>query len=167
MHVPLSPKWNRAVDGMDWEESMRQAREFERSFLPRGIVFPREGQIWQAVRDCEVGFLAWFSKAAVAAQHHATPTAQAPFFPCGAARLNRGEQVRILAVDDPKPLSVSFVPVRYAELEQRLVPEHIRSRLGYSHYQLSATTARTFGLDKAADYFTDCFELVQDSAATT
>ncbi len=72
MHVPPSPKWNRAIDGLELEESMRQAREFERSFFPRGIVFPREGQIWQAVRDCQVGFLAWFSKAALAPQHGVT-----------------------------------------------------------------------------------------------
>ncbi len=143
---------------------MRQAREFERSFLPRGLVFPREGQIWQAIRDCKVGLLAWFSKAALAPQHGVTSAGQAPFFPFGAARLNRGEQVRILAVDDPRPLNVHFVPIRYAQLEATLVPDSIRIRLGYTGYQLSATTARTFGLEKFTDYFTDCFELAQDSA---
>lgn len=58
------------------------------------------------------------------------------------------------------PGTVSFVPVRYAELQDVLVPEHVRTRLGYSHYQFTATTARTLGLEKAADYFTDCFKLV-------
>ncbi len=72
--------------------------------------------------------------------------------------------MRILAVDDPRPLNVHFVPIRHAELEATLVPESIRTRLGYTGYQLSATTARTFGLEKLTDYFTDCFQLVQDSA---
>ncbi len=140
------------------KDVVRRARDFERSFLPRGIVFPREGQIWEAVRDCQVGFLAWFTKAALV-QELATPPPKGPLS-CGPARLNRGERVRILSVDDPRPLTVSFVPVRYAELQDVLVPEHVRTRLGYSHYQLTATTARTFGIEKTADYFTDCFRLV-------
>jgi hypothetical protein len=89
---------------------------------------------------------------------------QPPFFPCGAARLNSGERVKILGVDDPRPLGVSFVPLRYAELENALVPEHIRRRRGYSHYQLTAPTARTFGLEKRADYFGECFRMVEDAA---
>ena len=74
------------------------------------------------------------------------------------------EKVRILALDDPRPLTVSFVPLHYAELQESLLPEETRMWPGYSHYQLTMTTARTFGLDKATDYFTDCFELVEDAA---
>jgi hypothetical protein len=155
MHLPPAPIWDASVDGIDMKNFARQAQDFERSLLPRGIVFPREGQIWEAVRDCEVGFLAWYSEAALA---HQPPTPPPP--PCGPARLNRGEKVRILSVDDPRPLIVSFVPVRYAELQDVLVPEDVRTRPGYTHYQLTATTARTFGFEKAVDYFTDCFRLV-------
>lgn len=152
---PLAPKWDRAVDGLDLRDCMRRAREFERSRLPSGIVFPREGQIWRAVRDCEIGFMAWFMKAPDLQR------GQAPFFPCGIARLSRGEEVRILALDDPRPLTVSFVPVCYAELQEDLVPEHVRRLPGYSHYQLTAPTARTFGIEKRTDYFTDCFQLME------
>jgi hypothetical protein len=67
-------------------------------------------------------------------------------------------------VDDPRPLGVSFVPLRYAELENILVPEHIRTRPGYTHYHLTAPTARTFGLEKPADYFGECFRMIEDAA---
>ena len=137
------------------------ARDFERSFLPFGAAFLREGQIWQACRDCELGFLAWFSRPASALNLSAAIPVEQPFFPFGAARFPRGERVRILTLDDPRPLSVSFVPVRYAELQDILLPENIRTRLDYTHYNLTATTARTFGFEKTADYFLDCFEQVE------
>ena len=162
MHLLPAPVWDKSVDGIDMKDFARRARDFERSRLPRDIVFPREGQIWEAIRDCQVGFLAWFSKAALAQQGVTAPT-KGPLFPCDPAQLNRGEKVRILTVDDPRPLTVSFVPVRYAELQDRLVPEYIRARPGLTHYQLTMTTAQTFGFGKAADYFIDCFQLVEDA----
>jgi hypothetical protein len=107
MKIPTPLKWSKAVDGLDMTDFLAQAREYERSRLPRDMVFPQEGQIWEAIRDCEVGFLALFTSVTFAEMHKAmeTPT-QPPFFPCGAARLNSGEKVRILAVDGPKPLGV-------------------------------------------------------------
>jgi hypothetical protein len=72
--------------------------------------------------------------------------------------------VRILALDNRKPLSVHFVPIRYGELEHSLVPAVIRLRPGYSNYQLSAPTAKTVGLEKGVDYFSDCFRLVEEGA---
>jgi hypothetical protein len=168
MHIPPPPRWNKAVDGLDLEESVRQAQEFERSFLPRGIAFPREGQIWRTTRDCQVSFLAGFTQKAFEEIRQGIATPNRPlFFPFGPAQIGRGEPVRILAVDNPRPLRVCFVPVRYAELEEGIVPEYIRSNPGYTHYQLSATTARTFGLEKGLDYFIDCFELIQDTSTAT
>ena len=167
MHIPLAPKWNKAVDGLDMEDFSRRARDFERSRLPQAIVFPLEGQLWQAIRDCEVGSMAWFSRAAVWSHSAvATPT-HVPFFPCGAARLKEGETVRILALEDPRPLTVSFLPIRYAELEACIVPEHMRKWPGYSHYQLTAPTARTFGIEKTSDYFSVCFQLVEGTAGSS
>src|SRR5438309_938063 len=121
MHLPPAPVWDASVDSIDMKDFTRRARDFERSWLPRGIVLPREGQVWQAIRDCQVGFLAWFSKAALA-QQGVTPPSQGPLFPFEPVRLSRGEKVLILTVDDPKPLSVSFVPVRYVEGWESLMP---------------------------------------------
>ena len=164
MHLTPAPIWNASFDGIDLNDFARRARDFERSLLPRGIVFPREGQIWVTIRDCRIGFLAWYSQAALKQQLVGSP-AHGPLFPCGSAQLKQGEKVRILSVDDSRPLTVSFVPVRYAELQDVLVPESVRTRPGYTHYQLTATTARTLGIEKAVDYFIDCFRFVEGATA--
>jgi hypothetical protein len=50
------PKWNRAVDGL--EEAGSWVLKLERSRLPQNVLFPQVGQVWEAVRDCEVQFRA-------------------------------------------------------------------------------------------------------------
>jgi hypothetical protein len=165
MLIPSPPKWDPAVDGLDLADSLRQGREFERRFLPRNVVFPKEGQIWQALRECDVDLLAWYSKPELPLPAFVSGPGKAPLFPFSATRFPRGETVRITGVDDPRPLTVSFVPVRYAELQERLVPEYMRTRIDYSHYQLTAMTARTFGIEKAKDYFIDCFKWLREDGA--
>ena len=63
MHIVLPPlKWNKTTDGLNDVEVILWMEEYQRSLLPPETVFPREGQIWKAVRDCEVGFeasIAW------------------------------------------------------------------------------------------------------------
>ena len=75
------------------------------------------------------------------------------------ARLQRGEKVRILELDGPKPLTVFFAPVRYAELQESIAPQSL-------DYRLSLRTARTFTslcpLDESA-CFSDLFRLVEDA----
>ena len=126
--LPPLPKWNKTTDDIDTADFLRRSQDYERSLLPPDIIFPRTGQIWQAVRDCEVDFMAWIPKT---------------FIPGGRARLQQGERVRILPLDDPKPIRVSFQPVRYHELHESIVPHDIRSCPGYQHYVLSLRTAYT------------------------
>src|SRR5579862_9767197 len=62
MHIILpSLKWNKVIDGFDFD--FGPCKEYyERSQLPPDTIFPRLGQIWEAIRDCEVGFrasIAW------------------------------------------------------------------------------------------------------------
>ncbi len=167
MHIPLAPKWDPAVDGLDLRDYLRRALEYERSLVPPGTVFPRQGQVWEAVRNCEAGYLPWFIQGSAAAGFNA----QAPLtlqgqllFLGSAATLHAGERVRILELDDPRPITVQFVPVLYDQLEARIVPEQIRSMPTYSHYQLSMQIARTTGINKLEHYFADCFQLVGEVA---
>src|SRR5712692_497329 len=60
MRLPPPPKWDRTTDGL--EDAHKWAADYQRSLLPPGVVFPREGQIWETVRDCEVRFVAWIPK---------------------------------------------------------------------------------------------------------
>src|SRR6266851_8860411 len=91
--LPPIPKWNKTMDDIDSKDFVRRSQDYERSLLPPDIIFPRTGQIWEAVSDCVVNFSGW------------TPTN--PIFPGGMARLRRGERARILTLDHPKPLSVT------------------------------------------------------------
>ena len=48
------PKWDNAVDGL--ESAGKWAMEIDGSRLPSRIVFPRVGQVWKTLRDCEINF---------------------------------------------------------------------------------------------------------------
>jgi len=145
--IPPAPKWDRKVDGL--EGGLAWAWDYERSFLPPDMVFPRAGQIWETVGDCEVRFFAFIPKT---------------ILPSGRARLQRGERVRILT-EEPKPIQVSFRPVRYQELHSSIIPEDIRNRPGYSYYWLGLRIARTpCCLDEEPGFFHELFHLVEDVA---
>ena len=154
VRLPPIPKWNPATDDIDNVDFMRRCGDFERSFLPSNIVFPRTGQIWEAVRDCEV---------------HAIPpwptarkgmTVPKPPAVWPTVRLQRGMKVRILELNDPRPLTIPFVPLANLQLSG-----NIEARP--SEYRLSLSTAPTFAslvpTDKSL-YFCDLFRLVQDAA---
>ncbi len=165
------PQWDHAVDGL--EDAGKWVVAFERSRLPKDLVFPREGQVWEAIRDCEVSFhaqICWQGPPGMrvpAAAGQLTPAQLAGFMGFGEANLRRGEQVRILPVDGPKPLDVQFLPVRHQELQEEIVPEEIRKLPGYHGYTLQLRTAKTlpdFNRGHPQTYFTEAFRLVQEAA---
>ncbi len=86
----------------------------------------------------------------------------------GNARLQPGELVRVISVDDEKrPLRVIFQPLRYEELHFGIIPEQIRQMPGYTGYELSLRTARTLpSLAKEAGntYFIEAFRLTGPGA---
>src|SRR5438552_17549015 len=61
MKLPPAPKWNKITDDIDSVDYLRRAQHYERSLLPPDIAFPRAGQVWAAVRDCDVWFRVLFS----------------------------------------------------------------------------------------------------------
>src|SRR2546428_12720368 len=145
MKLPPLPKWNKTTDDIDTADFLRRLQDYEWLLLPPNIIFPRTGQIWEAVRDCEVDFIAWIPKTVL---------------PNGRARLRQGEQVRILPLDDPKPIRVTFQPVRYHELHESIVPHDIRSWPGYQYYLLSLRTAYTVCcMREETGYFHELFRL--------
>jgi hypothetical protein len=160
------PKWDKAVDGL--EEAGKWAIELERARLPSGMVAPRVGQVWETVRDCEVGLRPHF----VSREHYMAETKQAAaatwrlMMLCGLARLRQGEKIRIVGLDDEKkPLHVTFQPVRYNELHAGIVPEDVRQAPEYAGYELSVKTAKTmadFAKRASQTYFNEAFRLVED-----
>ena len=102
--------------------------------------FPREGQVWEVTDGCDAQIQYLFT---------------APITFSGSCRLAAGERVCIMAgTTDPQPTVVSFLPVRYDELHDSLVPPDIRDTPRYKKYILSVTTG----------YFHEHFTLIEDVA---
>jgi hypothetical protein len=169
MKLPPLPKWNKLTDDIDGADFVRRSQDYARSLLPRGIVFPRPGQIWEAVRDCEVHFQAWCTVRGSNAwppQPVASSimTCQATYTG-GRVRLPQGERVRICALEDAnRPLHVTFVPLRYQELHPLIVPEDHRGTS--SHYVLTLSTAYTACSSRdETGFFRELFRLLDDVAS--
>jgi hypothetical protein len=90
---------------------------------------PRPGQIWEVITDgCEAHIQYLFT---------------APITYSGVGKLPAGEKVRITtetADAVPPPTLVSFLPIRYDELHDTLVPPDIRNTPRYKKYLLSLKT---------------------------
>jgi hypothetical protein len=152
------PKWDTAIDGL--ESAGQWAQDLERARLPTDMDFPRGGQIWEAIRDCEVHFHPCYSKKPTESGH-----ALAMFG--GQTRLAQGEKVVIVGSEDPKPLYIRFSLVRNRELEESIVTEEMRRLPGYQGYELQAKTVRTisdFDNRKRQTYFHEAFRLVENTS---
>src|SRR5262245_49027552 len=116
MILPPLPKWSKVTDDIDGADFLRRSLDYERSLLPPNLNFPRSGQIWEAVRDCEVPVLGCVI---------------APKAPMSwpKAELRKGERVRILELDHPKPLQIRFQPLRWQGLQETSAREGLRHEL--------------------------------------
>src|SRR5664280_2536226 len=150
MSKPAPPGWNKTIadlfkevergerlmiggDEGDW------AHEYERSLLPASTVFPRDGQIWEVIDDCDVTVMTIFAAPGSGSEH---------------ATLSRGERVRISDGTGPQPISVSFLPVRYDALHESLVSRATRRTPRYTGYSLFTKTVD----------FNEHFRLIEDVA---
>ena len=106
--------------------------------MSKSASFPRKGQIWEVTDGCDAQIQYLFT---------------APITFSGSGRLTAGERVCIITeTTDSQPI-VSFLPVRYDELHESLVPPDIRDTPRYKKYTLSV---------KAED-FHEHFRLVEDA----
>jgi len=167
MKIPAHfPKWDAAVDGL--EDAGRWMMEIERSLLPPDTMFPCEGQVWEAIRDCEVSFQTSIPlpRKGVLVTAADIESYMKRF---ATAKLRQGERVRILKVE-PKPITVRFNPLRYQELEADIVPEEIRKHPRYRGYTLHLKVAKTISDFCVAggphhDFFNEVFHLVEDETS--
>jgi len=151
--------------------------DYERCRLPPDMVVPRVGQVWETVRDCEVQFHACISPRSKFGTA-GLPKTFAHFGPVdmksymvqfGIAHLGRDERVRVVGVDSPKPIFVTFRPLRYHELHESIVQEQFRRIPDYTGYMLQVKTAKTisdlcWGSHRDQTFFNEAFRLVEDAA---
>jgi len=103
--------------------------------------FIRKGQIWKVIDDCNAHIQFLFT---------------APITFSGSCRLTTGERVRIMTeTTDSEVAVLNFLPVRYDELHDSLVPLDIRDTPRYKKYMLSMKTG----------YFYEHFRLIEDMIA--
>jgi hypothetical protein len=108
--------------------------------MSKPAAFPRGGQIWEVTDDCDAQIQYLFT---------------APITFSGSGRLTSGERVRVITgTTEAQPTLVSFLPVRYDELHDSLVPPDIRDTPRYKKYRLSVK----------ADYFHEHFRLIEDAS---
>ena len=142
------PTWSKAVDGL--ENSFEWALSIERSWLPSGLAFPREGQVWEAVHDCEIPIL---------------PLVLIQPLKFHSAQIKAGERVRVVHVDGPKPLYVSFVRMTGG----LPILENSGSQLGsFSESALRLKTVKTVAdlvhKERQRVFFLEAFRLVAHGA---
>ena len=130
--------WNKTMDDLEAEaragtrsgtitaEEMNLARAYEISLLPAATVFPRSGQVWEAIEDVDVTYIIYY---------------RAPFSSGGSGILQRGELVRIDPPTDVQMLGVGAQPLRSDEVEKTLIPESTRGDRKYDGYGLYLKTS--------------------------
>ncbi len=133
----LKPKdWNKTISDLmtEMKEGKRPnvgppeigwAIEYERELIPNDYRFPKKGDVYESIFDQNIEFLtAW----------------QAPFTGGGNGTLLKGEQIWIVSdSDDKKPISINALPVKYQEIEKRMVSETDRQspKFGNLYFNLS------------------------------
>ena len=144
--LPPVPKWNPQTDDIDSRDYFQRCQDFERSLLPRDLVFPRTGQVWEAVRDCRIYAVNW---------------TMGPKAPVGwpETQLRQGDRVRVLTLDNPKPLRVMFQPVRDQPLSASLAPD-----TQDCPFWLWTAPGAIPAWGETTGYFTEMFRLVEDAA---
>jgi hypothetical protein len=94
--------------------------------MNKSAPFPRKGQIWEVIDGCDAQIQYLFT---------------APITFSGSGRLTAGERVCVVTeATDSQPAVVGFLPVRYDELHDSLVPPEIRDTPRYKKYMLSVNT---------------------------
>ena len=175
MKLPPFPRWNKVTDDLDSSDLLRRIQDYERSQLPNTIIFPRAGQVWETVRDCEVGVFPCIiyprqRVAKLQLLNGLTVTmADAASLPvrffCKRARLQKGERLRVIDLcEGARPLMVHLRPVRYDELHESIVPAQLRAAVGYTGYTLLLRTARpSVCMFPDTVYLNDDFKLVEEA----
>ncbi|MBF0328564.1 MAG: hypothetical protein HQL10_05365 [Nitrospirae bacterium] len=105
---------------IDW------AREYERSLIPQGYRFPQKGDLYEALKDMTVDYITAWS---------------APYSGGGETSLMIGEQVWIDAeIKEPNPIGAYALPVKYEQMEQRIVAKEERESPKYGGFHFYLTT---------------------------
>lgn len=133
---PSPPGWNRTTadlfeelrlgrrSSLGWPES-EWALEYERSLLPAGTRFPRDGDVYRSHRPFTATLLIHWHSPSTTDLRHTLPA---------------GTRVRVQSAAHEQPLVVHAVPVDYQAVEKAALGWWIRLRPDYGGYCLALAT---------------------------
>lgn len=106
-------------------EDVMKAEELKRALYPDWIVYPKGDDIYEAIDDVEIPYMTSWG---------------APFTGGGNATLPKGEKVKVVTPNRPKPTSVYCDPINYKKLHSIIVPERDRKAQDYGGYYFCIDT---------------------------
>jgi len=107
------------------QEDLLKSEELKRILYPDWIVYPKGGEIYEAIDDVEVLYMTSWG---------------APFTGGGNVIFPKGETIKVATPNRPKPTSVYCEAVNYKKLHHLVVPEKDRSAPDYGGYYFAIET---------------------------
>ena len=131
---PAPAGWNKTLEDLDAEKrslsghEIHWAREYERGRLRDWARFPKDQEVFEAVKEATVSYVIHF---------------RAPYGGGGNGTLPAATRVRVSAhARDPEPIGVAALPLDRDRVESLLVPEEERMASNYDGYELFIKVAQ-------------------------
>lgn len=105
--------------------AIENARKLSKALMPKGLFYPRGGEVFEAKSDIQISYLTHF---------------MAPYTDGGKAKLLQEERVVIRKPSQAKPLGYYCYPINADEVENRIIPGSDRNHPSYNGFSLSIDT---------------------------
>jgi O-acetyl-ADP-ribose deacetylase (regulator of RNase III) len=107
-------------------KTAENARKLEDALLPKGLIFPKGGEVYEALRDVEINYSTYF---------------MAPYSGGDKTILPKGERVFIHTPDKQRPTGYYCTPLNYSGIEKAIIPAATLNDPAYTDYSLSLKTS--------------------------
>lgn len=103
----------------------QKSAALERALYPKGIRYPKTGDIYIATEDAEINYTTHWMKPYTGGEKSIFP---------------KDEKIKISEVNKPKPTGVYCVAINSDKIEKLLVPQYDREQYDYNGYSLFVDT---------------------------
>lgn len=106
-------------------KAMENVRKLSKALMPTGLLYPKGGEVFEAVQDVQISYLTHF---------------MAPYTGGDKAKLLKGERVIISKTNQDKPLGYYCYPINADKVEERIIPSSDKNDPAYNGFSLSIDT---------------------------
>lgn len=107
------------------EKELDKGRKLSKALMPTGLLYPKGGEVFEAVQDIEISYLTHF---------------MAPYTGGDKGTLLKGERIIVSKPNKDKPLSYYCYPINADEVEERIVSFSDKDNPAYNGFSLSIDT---------------------------